>query len=417
MKGLTDKRMSRTNHQSATLGDALLLRAWTLDLLIKGGPATRPLANESGAADSLGTWELFLRTERCSLPLRSRLAAESPSPLAVGTAQLLERLATIELQHALSARGQLLEIRQLAAAHSLEPIVLKGGVAALSDDDPVDLADVDVLLPPDQAELLASLLNERGYRSAIAGNATHLPPRLGPEAVPIEVHFAINDLNETGALRARARPFPGFPGLWRLSPSDHLWHVLVHSAVTHPYRRGCIRDLLLIRSAVQQCSSAELEVVTSRIATHSRSGPLGAMLALAQAVGTGVATIDGFRREAAANYLLRDRFSWVTHWPILQPISTTVFVLLGSRWDREAEWAEVLRRREHWEQSSWKLLAALQRRSPWLGDMTRRLLRTGRLVIGRLLVWPLAASARRLAQTQDAPPRARRQATSRSGSW
>ena len=372
--------MSRIDHQSASVSDALLLRAWALDLFGGRGLQRHP-------SDSLATWELFLRSERCALPLRARLAARSP---------LLERLATVELQRALSARAQLLEIGRLAAAHRLEPIVLKGGVAALSDD-PVDLADVDVLVRQEQSELLANLLNQRGYGSAIAGSAAHLPARFGPESVPIEVHFAINDLEEIGELRARAQPMPGCPGLWRLSPPDHLWHLLVHSVVSHPERRGCLRDVLLITSAAQQCSPVELADVTGRIARSSRTSALSGMLALARAAGGGVDGTDCFRQEAAANYLLRDRFPWLARWRVLPPMATTVFVLLGSRWDRQAEWAAVLRRRVPSEPSTWKVLAALQRRAPRLGDMTRRLLRVGRLVVARLFAWPIAARAKRLA--------------------
>ena len=391
--------MAHINHEPATVGDALLLRAWALDLLIGERRATHPLAE---SPVSPATWELFLRTERCALPLRARLAAQSRSPVADPVAQLLERLATIELKHALSARGQLLEISRLAAAHGLEPIVLKGAVAALSHD-PLDLVDVDIFLPREEGELLARLLNERGYRSTVLPSAAHLPAIVGPQAMPIEVHFAINDLDEIVELRARARPFPGFPGLWTLSPPDHLWHLLVHSVVTHPYRRGCLRDLLLINSAVRECSPAELDDVTSRITRRSPSGPLSAMRALAQAVDGGVA-IDRFRAEAAANYLLRSRFSWLVRSHILHPISASVFALLGTRWDRQAEWAQVLRRREQWEPSSWRFLAAVQRRSPWVGDTTRRLLRMGRLVLGRLLAWIVAASARRLAQRSAPAP-------------
>jgi len=174
----------------------------------------------------------------------------------------------------------------------------------------------------------------------------------------------------------------------------------VHSVVSHPERRGCLRDLLLIKRAVKQCSAAELEDVTRRIARSSRSSPLGGMLALARAANNGVDGTDCFRAEAAANYLLRDRFAWLARWRILRPMATTVFVTLGSRWDRQAEWAAVSRRREPSEQSTWMVLAALQRRAPWLGDMTRRLLRQGRLVVARLFVWPIAARARRLSDAQ-----------------
>src|SRR5439155_25872664 len=45
--------------------------------------------------------------------------------------------------------------------------------------------------------------------------------------------------------------------------------------------------------------------------------------------------------------------------------------------------------------SSWGFLAAMQRRWPRLGDASQRILRILRLVLGRLLAWPVATSARR----------------------
>ena len=379
-----------------TVDGALSLRAWALDLLLARRPGDRSTRPDFVGSDSPATWELFLRSERCALPLRSRLVLESRTSLHPGPVQVLQARAISELQRILSARGQLLQIRELAAVHGFEPIVLKGGVATLSGNEPVDVDDVDVLLAEEPAGLLGSLLDDRGYRSIASWTVAHLAPRFAPEAVSVEVHFAIKDADQIPELRARARPFAGFPGLWRLSSSDHLWHLLVHSVVTHPYRRGCIRDVVLTSSAARDCSQAELDEVTGRIARHRQGRLLTAMLELAKAVYSGASVTDPFRAEAAANYLLRARFGWAARWRVLSPMGTTVFVLLGCRMDRQAEWVEAITRPPL--PSSWGFLAAMQRRWPRLGDASQRILRILRLVLGRLLAWPVATSARRLAE-------------------
>jgi len=166
--------------------------------------------------------------------------------------------------------------------------------------------------------------------------------------------------------------------------------------VTHPYRRGCIRDVVLTSSAARDCSQAELDEVTGRIARHRQGRLLTAMLELAKAVHSGASVTDPFTAEAAANYLLRARFGWAARWRVLSPMSTTVFVLLGTRMDRRAEWVETMTRPPL--PSSWGFLAAMQRRWPRLGDASQRILRILRLVLGRLLAWPVAKSARRLAE-------------------
>ena len=395
---------------------ALSLRAWALNLLIARDADTRPAPADDVASYPPAAWDLFLRAERCALPLRSRLALGSPPSLPAGPARVLEARATTELQRVLSIQDQLRDIQQLATVHHLQPIVLKGGVAALSGTEPVSIDDLDVLVAREQAGLLGRLLDERGYRSLSAGGPAHLPARFAPNAVPVEVHFSIPDLDQTPELCAGVRPFPGFPSLWRLGPADHLWHVLVHSVVTHPYRRGCLRDVVLAGAAVGECSPADLQSVASRIARHPQRNSLGAMLALAEAVGRGKAVPDRFSAEAAANYLLRSRFSWLGRSRALVPAGNSVFVMLGSRSDRRAEWAEVLSPPR--APSPFSLLAATERRWPRLGRSSRRLLRTARLALLRPLVWHIAASARRLAKGfprgSEPPPRAAIRVTGQS---
>src|SRR5690349_20772822 len=212
------------HHARPSVRDALRLRASALALLGGARPDWGALA-----AASPPTWDVFLRTERCALALKSRLAAAGlPVPDEV------EAAATRELQRILSARGHLRLIDQLATAHAIPVIVLKGGVAVLTSAAPVDVADVDVLVHPVHAARLAELLEKEGFNATGLAGHGHLAPRIALQAVQIEVHVAIEDLAVTDALWQRARRLAGAPGLGRLGASDHLWHLLVHAGVTHP---------------------------------------------------------------------------------------------------------------------------------------------------------------------------------------
>src|SRR5207253_7415940 len=275
----------------ASVRDALRLRAAALNLLGGRQPDWSDLAGCSA-----GTWEVFLRTERCALALKARIAAaEREVPDHVETA------ATRELQRILSARGQLLRIGQLAAAHGIPAIVLKGGVAALASAAPVDLADADVLVRTPHAQGLAELLDREGFRSIGPTGPAHLAMRLAPNAVQIEVHFALNDIELSGEMWTHARPLDGAPGLSRLGAADHLWHLLVHTVVTHPHRRGSLRDVLLAGEALRDCSPTELDEVERRSASHPLTLRLRDVVAMARELSAGGPVHDRVRRGAAAD--------------------------------------------------------------------------------------------------------------------
>lgn len=379
---------------------ALCLRAWALDLLTNQPTALSRERQRRVALYSGGAWKLFLDAERCAQPLQRRLRAgeeiaDGPAPLLLGPAR-------VELKRVLSARAQLPEIGQLASVEGIQAIVLKGSLSALTGPEPVDLADVDVLLPPEGAERLAHLLAGRGYCTVALPGTGQLAPRARPNGVPIDLHFALHDLEDLAGMRQRARPLEAWPGLWRLSAADHLWHVLVHIAVSHPYRRGCLRDVVLTAEALREVTPSELSEVERRIARHTHAGPLAALLGLGETLVRGHPSGDPFRTYAAAHYLLRHRFAWVERWRALRPMTTTVFVLLGGRPERRVEWADA------WNvspSSIWTLLAAFQRVWPRLGRGFRVLLRAVRIPVGRLLAFPVAARARSLAKQAEARDR------------
>jgi len=304
----------------------------------------------------------------------------------------IEQKPTRELQRVLSARGQLHRIGQLVTEHGLIAVVLKGGVAALASPAPVDLTDVDVLVRAVQAERLAALLDGEGFSGTGPAGTAHLAQRVAPNTVQIEVHFALNEFEFDETIWGRLRPLDGVSGLWRLCPADHLWHLLVHTVVTHPYRRGALRDVLLIAEAIGDCDPAALGAVERRMNAHPLSRQLGDLLAMARELRAGLPAEDRFRREAAANYVLRGplglRYSrfWMT------AFLTALFAQLGGATDRRLEWATAWQRPPF--PSPWGFAARLERRWPTLGRWCRTATRVARLVAARAAAWPVAAVVR-----------------------
>jgi putative nucleotidyltransferase-like protein len=370
----------------ASVRDALQLRALALQVLSARTDRT------SFPEGSDATWDVFLRAERCALALKTRLvAAGSHVPHQV------ESPATRELQRILSARGQLQRIGQLVTAHDTEAVVLKGGVAALVSSSPVDLADVDVLVRAHLAEPLAVLLDAGGLRGrGPAGGTAHLTPRVEPNAVQVEVHFALNEFEVDEGVWGRIRPVNGVAGLWRLGAADHLWQLLVHSVVIHAYRRGALRDVLLIAEAVGDCNPAELAAVEDRVRAHPLSQRLHDQLAMARELRDGLRVQDRFRREAAANYVLRGLVGWLgfsRFWTTA--FLGALFAQLGSATERRFEWSMAWQRPTF--PSPWGLAARLERRWPRFGKWCRSVVKVARLIVVRAVAWPVAFMARRAA--------------------
>src|SRR5256886_4381809 len=196
--------------------DAVGLRAAALSILAGREPDWTRLQRCSAA-----TWQLFFRTERCALALKSRLAAAGWAVPDRVRAEI-ERAATRELQRILSARGQLLRIGRLATAQAIPAIVLKGGVAALASAAPVDLHDVDVLVRPHHAEQLAALLDKEGFHATGPEGTSHLSQRVAPNHGQGEVHIAIHAIELSDCMWHRARALDGAAGPLLLGPRSPL---------------------------------------------------------------------------------------------------------------------------------------------------------------------------------------------------
>lgn len=385
-------RIATVTHSLAA--DALRLRGWTLRLLAGGPPLAGPPPAVPAAA-----WDVFLRGERCALPLRAALGPDGAAALPAPGAAPVDWRAAREAQRGLAGRAQLRRLGQLLVERGWRGIVLKGGALLAAGDVRVDVGDIDLLLPPEQAYPLARLLDARGARSVDpdpwehSTQDFHLAPRSGGEhELPLEVHFRIPFAVGVDPWRD-PRP-SGTPGIHRLPPADHLWHVLVHSVDHHLERRGMIREVALLRAALAGCTADEVETVAGRAAAHGSSTALLGVLGMARALAAGRVPADPFPQAAALRYLLASGAApFAPGTPRgLETTSAAAALVSGvylRRWFGEASSVVTLpsARGSRWLDQRLPLLA-LPGRAAWRGT---------RLALVTLPALRLARAARRLA--------------------
>ncbi|HYK11875.1 MAG TPA: nucleotidyltransferase family protein [Gemmatimonadales bacterium] len=377
--------------------DALRLRTWAIQVLSTGW--TPPPDVDSKA------WKLFLRAERCAVALSTRTEGHAPP--------LLHAAATIELQRVLSARGQIEQLGRSVSEIGERVVVLKGGVMAMGATVALDLVDVDVLAQPDAAPKIAGVLDSHGYVSQGGGASAHLSQRRQPYAVHIEVHHSLSELPAKDVW-ARAEPVAGRPGLWRPAPEDQLWHALLHSTYSHPFRRGALRDLLLIGWADASCGEDERAEIEKRLRSDpDREALLREVLRMAREVRDDRAPIDPFRQEAAAHYLLSRRPALFGESGLRPHIVRSAYAMIDGEKAREGYWKSVVK---GWSETSpWGWLASLERAWPFAGRMLRRVLRVVRLPVVEAMAYWVLVRARSFAGAQEGYRMAAKTLDMRSG--
>lgn len=374
----------------AAAADALRLRSWALALVAGADPVPPPAVGRDA-------WGVFLGVERCAHPLRDALGADLLEALPEPARGALERRGVAEAMNVLSLRHEAALVAGLLRARGWAGVVLKGGAAVLGRACEVDVRDLDVLVRPEHAPPLAADMDAAGYThegpdfDPAAPNRHELAARTRDGQILVELHFGL-------APRLDGDPWAGavplaVPGLFRMAPANHLWHVLLHGTLHHPERRGGLRDVLVAAAAVRWCAPGDLAEVERRCRDHPRGRLPERMLEMARGVVEG-APADRFRRQAAAAYLLY-QFTGRYHprEALLLPLGRTVFALAegageyarlwygspvsavsrgyagGSRLDRAVPLAAALGR------AAWRSahLAAALAPAAWLARTARRL--------------------------------------------
>lgn len=291
---------------------------------------------------------------------------------------VLRAAATAELQRCLAARAQVAALGRWAEREGVPLVVLKGGRAAAAGDVRVGMQDLDVLVPLEAAGGLAAFLHEglgfslpAGADSELPGH--HLRQRVAPGALQVEVHRFLKELPETAALLERSVPLP-VRGVRGLAPGDHLLHLLLHTAASHPERRGRLRELILLAGAWNGCSPAEGAHTLATASAREDAPVLSALLGMARSLAERRFPADAFAAEAAARVLLRTAYERA-RLPrrLARAVSDAAFALLGGAPERRSYWS----------------------RGVGGGPLPARAWRAGRITMGMALAAPVAAAARR----------------------
>lgn len=288
-----------------TIQDSLLLRKWALEILASS-PAERSSEGFSTISScSADSWRLFLRSERCAVPLSRAVDPQSLGP----AAELLLRFTNREALRIRSGRDQCEEFLSSITTAGAQTILLKGAAYNLAASGSVDLSDIDLLCHPDHAIELQHALIRLGYVESGTGTSYCLPTLSRPSGLPIEIHTSIPWLLPFTDVWERAIPPGEGTGFWNLSGCDGLWHLLVHTVKHHPERRGRIRDLCMIAGVIAASTESDVCELTERIVADPCASPLLQLLGMAQDIARGNRPEDPFIGNAARSYIFRTRFS------------------------------------------------------------------------------------------------------------
>lgn len=198
----------------------------------------------------------------------------------------------------MTVRAQLGDIDRIGDALGVEPVVLKGAVAAVDGDEPVDLGDIDLLLTHPDFDALAGALVEEGFtRDAVIAVFE------APNHMPIDLHdaldvgFGLTSVGGTDSVR-----LPRYRRLRRLAPVAHAIYSMQHSTTHHVVRRGHLRDVVLLADALASCSASQRREIDEAVATSPAADIYRKSLAISTGIG------DPFESIAAAKYAMAVRW-------------------------------------------------------------------------------------------------------------
>ena len=198
-----------------------------------------------GSPEALIVWGRAARI----LPLLGWRAQARGWPLPDGFVQAAHRERYAEAARQQLAQTQLQVLVALAREQHFTPLIVKGPVLAEAYPDSAlrTYNDLDLLLPPDQAEAFVAALLGSGYRMDVGGDrGNHLPP-LRPlrQGYALEIHTALG--HDRGAevftfadYAETMQPWRTFPDLYTLEPVSHALYLIHHQVEHHQLSLGLV---------------------------------------------------------------------------------------------------------------------------------------------------------------------------------
>jgi hypothetical protein len=182
---------------------------------------------------------------------------------------IARRLALHDAQRTLAAKSELERVAAVARERKWQLVLLKASVD-IAGGAILQFYDIDVLAAPEIAEQFAAQLTSLGYESYAEDRSYEQRTRYRQNSIPFDIHHMIQwriapTVGDamTVQMRHSAVPLATYPPLLRLSPTDHLWHLLFHIAVNHPDRAGRLRDLCLVQRAAD-AAAIDASVIRAR---------------------------------------------------------------------------------------------------------------------------------------------------------
>lgn len=355
--------------------EALAGRRWTLALLAAPPGAAVPAPPAIGEP----AWRLLLDVESCGLPLaRALRAVPEAARLPAAVLALVREAEQRELQRVLMARAQLRALDALARAHAVAPVVLKGGAVVLHDE-PLDLGDLDLLMASEaEARRFAAVLEGCGYAAAQPDAPVvlrnHLSARYLPGGLPVELHVR-TAYGDGEAVEAPSVPLADCRALRGTEAAGEIARVLRHTVRHHYFRRGHLRDVVLLAWHVRRCEGAGLEALRGRLSGEVDGAAQLRLLEMAESVawrrGMAGAGPDPFAGVSAMRYEARQATGLALERRVFRSrLDESVQRWLGDRRDWRRWLArsvtEPVRPGTSWD------LARLRRRAPLVAEVAGR---------------------------------------------
>jgi hypothetical protein len=250
---------------------------------------------------------MFLSQERCAVLLQNALRVVPASPtLPPHALPILDYFVTGEIRRILSARAQIRTLASIARETGWRILLLKGTVDVAENVD-VPCSDVDVWCDQGTLPALVARLDSSGFTAGAHEPDLHAPARTMPGMLAVEVHFGVLGFPRPGDMPVdRAAPVAGLEPLIRLAPEDHAWTVLSQAVLKHPDRQTRIRDIVIIRRALNACTAQGRDRLDQRVKASAHRRTYAAMIRISEGEETG----DG---ETFRHYLLMRRTTAVWH--------------------------------------------------------------------------------------------------------
>ncbi len=360
----------------STIARAVEIRRAVQPFLLHG-IVDRAAWTRAAGADA-AAWRLFLRVERCALPLSQLLQAHAGLPVGDGCRTALAPALQRELLPITVARTHLRRVARVAERLGIPVIVLKGGILALGD--PIAMADVDVLLPKEEITRFSEGLARDRWES-LPYHSDRVPQTVTDSGMPLELHQGTGLRGELDdAVWDRSELFADLPPLRRLGALDHLRHVAQHMSLDHSNRRVRLRDLYLLRRAAERCRREDLDALwAGRDASYverTQRVTLDAVLSRAQD--------ERLEKEALLNYVIATR----SRLPMVgRDVEELVDALAVTMCHSTFETRKLLRGMHVVSDvpSSRAYVSAVERLAPPIGLALRHALRAGGAVLTRCL--------------------------------